>query len=56
MVFGPRTPPRSRIYSFDPNSVIAKQNEETLIYGELQDNLVGQIFRQLRRAEAAPGA
>ena len=52
VVCGPRTASASRIYAFDPNSIIAKQNEEDLIYQELLDNVVGQIFRQLRRAEA----
>jgi LPS-assembly lipoprotein len=52
VVFGPRTATASRIYAFDPNSIIAKQDEENLIYQELLDNVVGQIFRQLRRAEA----
>ena len=52
VVFGPRTATASRIYAFDPNSIIAKQDEENLIYQELLDNVVGQLFRQLRRAEA----
>lgn len=52
VVFGPRTAMASRIYAFDPNSIIAKQDEENLIYQELLDNVVGQIFRQLRRADA----
>lgn len=53
VVYGPRTATASRIYAYDPNAIIAKQGEENLIYGELQDNVVGQIFRQLRRAEAS---
>ena len=52
VVFGPRTATANRIYAFDPNSIIAKQDEENLIYQELLDNVVGQVFRQLRRAEA----
>lgn len=52
-VLGPREISASRIYSYDPNSVIAKQDEENLILSELQSNLVGQIFRQLRHADAA---
>ena len=52
VVFGPRTASASRIYAFDPNSIIAKQDEENLIYQELLDNVVGQVLRQLRRAQA----
>jgi len=52
VVYGPRTAVASRVYAYDPNSIIAKQAEESLIVGELEDNIVGQIFRQLRRAEA----
>jgi LPS-assembly lipoprotein len=50
-VLGPRQVSASRIYSYDPNSVIAKQDEENLIYQELQDNLIGQILRQVRSAD-----
>jgi len=50
-VLGPRRISASRIYSYDPNSVIAKQDEENLIYQELQDNLVAQILRQVRSAD-----
>lgn len=52
-VYGPRTLNASRIYSYDPNSVIAKLDEEALIDGELQDNLVGQVMRSLARIDAA---
>jgi LPS-assembly lipoprotein len=52
VVFGPRTASASRIYAFDPNSIIAKQDEENLIYQELLDNVTGQVLRQMRRAEA----
>ncbi len=52
VVFGPRTATASRVYAFDPNSIIAKQDEENLIYKELLDNVVAQVFRQLRRAES----
>jgi LPS-assembly lipoprotein len=52
VVFGPHTATAARIYAYDPNSIIAKQDEEALIHQELQDNVVGQIFRQLRRADA----
>ena len=53
IVLGPREISASRVYSYDPNSVIAKQDEENLILSELQSNLVGQIFRQMRHADAA---
>ena len=52
-MLGPREISASRVYSYDPNSVIAKQDEENLILSELQSNLVGQIFRQMRHADAA---
>ena len=52
-VFGPQTLTASRIYSYDPNSIIAKLEEEQLIDGELQDNLVGQVMRALARIDAA---
>jgi len=52
LVFGPREISSSRIYAYDPNSVIAKQDEELLIGEELQDHLVGQLFRQLSRIDA----
>ncbi len=52
-VFGPRTIAASRIYAFDPNSIIALQGEEQLIHQELQDNVAGQILRQLRYVPAA---
>ena len=48
----PGTASASRIYAFDPNSIIAKQDEENLIYQELLDNVTGQVLRQMRRAEA----
>ena len=48
-VWGPQPISASRIYSYDPNSVIAKEDEERLIYGELQDNMIGQIMRRLQR-------
>lgn len=51
-VFGPRTLTASRVYAYDPNSVIAKLDEEKLIRQELQENLVGQLFRQLGRIDA----
>lgn len=51
-VFGPRTLSASRVYAYDPNSVIAKLDEEKLIRQELQENLVGQLFRQLGRIDA----
>ena len=51
-VFGPRTLTASRVYAYDPNSVIAKLDEEKIIQQELQENLVGQLFRQLGRLDA----
>ncbi len=51
IVFGPRTLSASRVYAYDPNSVIAKLDEEKLIRQELQENLVGQLFRQLGRID-----
>jgi len=51
-VFGPRTITASRVYAYDPNSVIAKLDEEKIIRQELQENLVGQLFRQLGRIDA----
>jgi LPS-assembly lipoprotein len=51
-VFGPRTLTASRVYAYDPNSVIAKLDEEKIIRQELQENLVGQLFRQLGRIDA----
>jgi LPS-assembly lipoprotein len=53
IVFGPRTLEASRIYAYDPNSVIAKLGEEALIDSELQDNLVAQVMRQLGRVDPA---
>ncbi|MBP8924974.1 MAG: hypothetical protein KBG75_03905 [Pseudomonadales bacterium] len=53
IVLGPHELSTSRIYSYDPNSVIAKQDEESLILTELRNNLVGQLFRQLRHADGA---
>lgn len=55
-VLGPRTVTASRIYAFDPNSIIAQQGEEQLIHQELQDNVAGQILRQLRHAPLADAA
>ena len=52
-VYGPRTISANRVYAYDPNSVIAKFDEEKLIQQELQENLVGQLFRQLARVNAA---
>lgn len=52
-VFGPMDVSANRIYNYDPNNVIAKEDEERVIDQELQDNLVGQIFRQLRRLDPA---
>ena len=51
VVFGPRTASASRIYAFDPPSNSATQDEENLIHLELLDHDVGQVFRQLRRAQ-----
>jgi outer membrane lipopolysaccharide assembly protein LptE/RlpB len=42
----------SRVYAYDPNSVIAKFDEEKIIRQELQESLVGQLFRQLGRIDA----
>lgn len=50
---GPRTLSASRIYAYDPNQVIAKEDEEKLIYQELQDNLIGQMLRQVSRIKLA---
>ena len=47
-VFGPRVLSASRVYAYDPNSVIAKLDEEKIIRQELQENLVGQLFRNER--------
>lgn len=52
LVFGPRELVASRIFAYDPNSVIAKQDEEMLIREELQQELVAQLLRQLRRVDA----
>jgi LPS-assembly lipoprotein len=49
IVFGPRQLSASRIYAYDPNQVIAKDDEERLIYQELRDNMVGQMLRQISR-------
>jgi len=51
-VFGPRLLSASRVYAYDPNSVIAKLDEEKIIRQELQENLVGQLVRQLGRIDA----
>ena len=51
-VFGPRVLSASRVYAYDPNSVIAKFDEEKIIRQELQESLVGQLFRQLGRIDA----
>jgi LPS-assembly lipoprotein len=53
VVFGPRKATASRIYSYDPNNIIAKADEEKLIRGELHENLIGQIFRQVQRIDPA---
>lgn len=53
VVVGPRTLKASRVYAYDPNAVIAKMDEEKIIRDELQENLVGQLFRQLGRIDAA---
>lgn len=50
-VFGPMEVSANRIYNYDPNNVIAKEDEERVIDQELQDNLVGQIFRRIRRLD-----
>lgn len=52
-VFGPRTVTSSRIYAFDPNSIIALQGEEQLIHRELRDDVAAQILRQLRYVPSA---
>jgi LPS-assembly lipoprotein len=49
IVFGPRQLNASRIYAYDPNQVIAKEDEERIIYQELRDNMVGQLMRQIGR-------
>ena len=41
----------NRIYRYDPNNVVAKDEEEQLIEQELYDNLVGQLMRRLRRID-----
>jgi LPS-assembly lipoprotein len=53
LVYGPRTLSASRVYAYDPNNVIAKMDEEALIDGELADNLVAQVMRQLARVDTA---
>ena len=57
VVVSPRTLSASRVYAYDPNSVIAKLDEEKIIREELQENLLGQLLRQLARFQmpAAPG-
>ena len=57
VVVGPRNLSASRVYAYDPNSVIAKLDEEKIIREELQENLLGQLLRQLARLQlpAAPG-
>lgn len=56
VAFGPRTLSASRIYAYDANSVIAKRDEEKLIHEELRENLIGQLLRQLQRADLQPPA
>ena len=53
LLYGPQRLSSSRIYAYDPNQVIAKRDEERLIYIELQNNLVAQLFRQLSRIDAS---
>lgn len=57
LVVGPRRLGASRVYAYDPNSVIAKLDEEKIIREELQENLLGQLLRQIARLQlpAAPG-
>jgi LPS-assembly lipoprotein len=50
IVFGPMQLNSSRIYSYDPNNVIAKGDEERLLRRELIDNLTGQILRAMKAA------
>lgn len=52
-VHGPVRISGSRIYTYDPNNVIAKQDEEELLTEELTANLSQQILHVL---EAAGGA
>lgn len=52
VIQGSRKLSASRIYAYDPNQVIAKRDEERLIYQELQDDLVAQLFRQFSRIDA----
>jgi len=46
---GPLELQANRIYRFDPNNVVAMNEEEKLIENELQDTLVGQLMRRLQR-------
>lgn len=55
IVFGPRTVSASRIYAYDPNSIIALEGEEELIHQELRDEVANQILRQLRYVPATAG-
>ena len=59
LIYGPEELSVSRVYAYNPNQVIAKQDEERLIYQELQDALVAQLIRQLARVrigETQPAA
>jgi LPS-assembly lipoprotein len=51
LVVGPRNLSASRVYAYDPNSVIAKLDEEKVIREELQENVLGQLLRQLARLQ-----
>lgn len=56
VVVAPRTLSASRVYAYDPNSVIAKLDEEKIIREELQENLLGQLLRQLARLQLPAAA
>lgn len=49
-IHGPINLSGGRIYSYDPNNVIAKQDEERLLGRELRDDLGAQILHILRAA------
>jgi LPS-assembly lipoprotein len=46
----PQTVRLTRDYTFDPTAVIAKSEEETLIYSEMRRDAVQQVLRRLRVA------
>ena len=55
-IAAPRKLEIERDYSFNDNQVLAKESEETLLYRDMQTDMVQQVMRHLAAATPAPGA